>query len=179
MAWKFWAIRCGWPRPQDLERMDLKTGNWSIYDHNNTVMHEPWVYSVTGAKDRRLRGRLGRRHSGVRAVRGTFLRNTAIRTAIFISISCPTTARSMTSLPGSPGPTAFSGRATYFGMSRYDGSRGEPGRKKNRRSSPISSISSMLAVGSPGSARIAEFQSPTATPGSTITRTKKAKAWSR
>jgi ligand-binding sensor domain-containing protein len=35
-----------------LGALDLKTGNWSIYDHNNTVMHEPWVYSLTKAKDR-------------------------------------------------------------------------------------------------------------------------------
>jgi len=35
-----------------LGAMDLKTGHWSIYDHNNTVMHEPWVYSIAAAKDR-------------------------------------------------------------------------------------------------------------------------------
>jgi ligand-binding sensor domain-containing protein len=26
--------------------MNLKTGAWTLYDHSNTVMHEPWVYSV-------------------------------------------------------------------------------------------------------------------------------------
>ena len=26
---------------------DLKTKNWKIYDHNNTVMNEPWCYAVT------------------------------------------------------------------------------------------------------------------------------------
>jgi ligand-binding sensor domain-containing protein len=32
--------------------LDLKTGSWKIYDHNNSVMHEPWCYSIAGAKDR-------------------------------------------------------------------------------------------------------------------------------
>jgi ligand-binding sensor domain-containing protein len=31
--------------------MDLKTGVWKIYDHNNAVMHEPWCYTVKGAKN--------------------------------------------------------------------------------------------------------------------------------
>ena len=35
-----------------LGAMDLKNGHWSIYDHNNTVMHEPWVYALAAAKDR-------------------------------------------------------------------------------------------------------------------------------
>jgi ligand-binding sensor domain-containing protein len=26
--------------------LNLKDGTWKIYDHNNTVMHEPWCYSV-------------------------------------------------------------------------------------------------------------------------------------
>ena len=30
----------------------LKTANWKIYDHTNSLMHEPWCYSVKGAKDR-------------------------------------------------------------------------------------------------------------------------------
>jgi ligand-binding sensor domain-containing protein len=32
--------------------MDLKTGTWKIYDHNNSVMHEPWCYAIKGAKDK-------------------------------------------------------------------------------------------------------------------------------
>jgi ligand-binding sensor domain-containing protein len=31
--------------------LDLKTGAWKIYDHNNSNMHEPWCYAVKGAKD--------------------------------------------------------------------------------------------------------------------------------
>ncbi|MBI5384204.1 MAG: hypothetical protein HZA90_05900 [Verrucomicrobia bacterium] len=30
---------------------NTKAGEWKIYDHNNTVMHEPWCYTVTGAGD--------------------------------------------------------------------------------------------------------------------------------
>ena len=30
---------------------NMKTGQWKHYDHNHTVMHEPWCYSVKGAKD--------------------------------------------------------------------------------------------------------------------------------
>lgn len=30
---------------------DLKTKTWKIYDHNNTVMHEPWCYTVTHSTD--------------------------------------------------------------------------------------------------------------------------------
>ena len=26
--------------------LDLKTGAWKLYDHNNTPMHEPWCYTV-------------------------------------------------------------------------------------------------------------------------------------
>lgn len=30
---------------------NTRTRTWRIFDHNNTVMHEPWCYSVKGAKD--------------------------------------------------------------------------------------------------------------------------------
>ena len=31
--------------------LDLKTGVWEIYDHNNAAMREPWCYAIKGAKD--------------------------------------------------------------------------------------------------------------------------------
>ena len=31
--------------------MNLKSGEWKIYDHNNSIMHEPWCYAVTSARD--------------------------------------------------------------------------------------------------------------------------------
>lgn len=32
--------------------LDPRTGDWKIYDHNNSSMHEPWCYAVKGAKDK-------------------------------------------------------------------------------------------------------------------------------
>ncbi len=31
--------------------LNLKTGQWRIFDHTNSLMHEPWCYAVKGAKD--------------------------------------------------------------------------------------------------------------------------------
>ena len=30
--------------------LNLKTGEWKIYDQNNSIMHEPWCYSIKGAQ---------------------------------------------------------------------------------------------------------------------------------
>lgn len=32
--------------------LDPRSGDWKIYDHNNSAMHEPWCYAVKGAKDK-------------------------------------------------------------------------------------------------------------------------------
>jgi ABC-type branched-subunit amino acid transport system substrate-binding protein len=32
--------------------LNLKTGRWQIYDHQNTPMHEPWCYAARGTSDR-------------------------------------------------------------------------------------------------------------------------------
>ena len=29
--------------------LNLRTGEWKLYDHNNAAMHEPWCYSIKGA----------------------------------------------------------------------------------------------------------------------------------
>jgi len=39
--------------------LNLKTGAWKIYDHNNSLMHEPWCYSVTGAGEKVMIGAWG------------------------------------------------------------------------------------------------------------------------
>lgn len=31
--------------------LDPRTGEWKIYDHNNTVMHEPWCYAIKATPD--------------------------------------------------------------------------------------------------------------------------------
>ncbi len=36
--------------------LQLKTGAWKIYDHNNSLMHEPWCYAVTAASDKIMIG---------------------------------------------------------------------------------------------------------------------------
>jgi ligand-binding sensor domain-containing protein len=36
--------------------LDTKTGAWKLYDQTNTLMHEPWCYSVTTSKDKVILG---------------------------------------------------------------------------------------------------------------------------
>jgi ligand-binding sensor domain-containing protein len=105
-----------------LGAMDLKTGNWSIYDQNNTVMHEPWVYSIAGARDRIFVG-----------VWGGGILEYEFSKAIFKEHRDPDRDFHFDLVPDD-GPindvTAWVAWAdgilwqgTYFGMSRYDGSR--------------------------------------------------------
>jgi ligand-binding sensor domain-containing protein len=39
--------------------LNLKTGTWKIYDHNNSLMHEPWCYAVCAAGDKVMIGAWG------------------------------------------------------------------------------------------------------------------------
>lgn len=105
-----------------LGAMDLKTGAWSIYDHNNTVMHEPWVYSVAAAKDRLFVG-----------VWGGGILEYELSKQIFKEHRDPDRDFHFDLVPDD-GPVnditswvAWSDgilwQGTYFGMSRYDGLR--------------------------------------------------------
>ena len=105
-----------------LGALDLKSAKWSIYDHNNTVMHEPWVYSVAAAKDRVFVGVWG----------GGILEYEPAQ-AIFKEHRDPDRDFHFDLLPDD-GPVndvtswvAWSDgilwQGTYFGMSRYDGLR--------------------------------------------------------
>lgn len=105
-----------------LGAMDLKTGTWAIYDHSNTVMHEPWVYAVKGAKDRVFVG-----------VWGGGVLEFDPATKIFKEHRDPDRDFHFDLFPDD-GPVAditswiawedgIMWQATYFGMSRYDGSR--------------------------------------------------------
>jgi ligand-binding sensor domain-containing protein len=105
-----------------LGAMDLKTGTWSIYDHNNTVMHEPWVYSIAGAKDRIFVG-----------VWGGGILEYEFSKAIFKEHRDPDRDFHFDLVPDD-GPISdvtswvswsdgILWQGTYFGMSRYDGSR--------------------------------------------------------
>jgi len=102
--------------------LDLKTGSWTIFDQSNTVMHEPWVYAVKGAKDRVFVG-----------VWGGGILEYEFSTAVFKEHRDPDRDFHFDLVPDD-GPvndiTAWIAwdegilwQATYFGMSRYDGSR--------------------------------------------------------
>ena len=105
-----------------IEVLDLKTGAWTIYDQSNTVMHEPWVYAVKGAKDRVYVG-----------VWGGGILEYEFSSAVFKEHRDPDRDFHFDLVPDD-GPvndiTAWIAwdqgilwQATYFGMSRYDGSR--------------------------------------------------------
>ncbi len=105
-----------------LGAMDMKTGTWTIYDQSNTVMHEPWVYSVKGSKDRLFVG-----------VWGGGVLEYDPATKIFKEHRDPDRDFHFDLFPDD-GPVAditswiawedgIMWQATYFGMSRYDGSR--------------------------------------------------------
>ena len=129
--------------------LDLKTGTWTIYDQSNTVMHEPWVYAVKGAKDRVFVGVWG---GGILEYEpaSAFSRSIEIPIATSISTLCRTMGQSMTSPPGSPGTKASCGKRLIPECRAMTGCAGARGRKKNPRSCPISSILSGRAAGSHG-----------------------------
>lgn len=52
--------------------LDPRTGEWKIYDHNNTVMHEPWCYAVKAAPDKVFLGVWGGGIIEHDPARGTF-----------------------------------------------------------------------------------------------------------
>ena len=105
-----------------LGALDLKTGVWSIYDHNNTVMHEPWVYSIAAAKDRVFVG-----------VWGGGILEYELSKAIFKEHRDPDRDFHF-DLVHNDGPVSdvtswvswsdgILWQGSYFGMSRFDGSR--------------------------------------------------------
>jgi len=100
--------------------LNLKTGVWKIYDHNNSNMHEPWCYSVKGAQDLVYIGVWGA---------GIIEHNPKLGT--FKAYRDPDGDFHYDLVPDD-GPindiTAWIGwndgilwQCTYFGMSRYDG----------------------------------------------------------
>jgi ligand-binding sensor domain-containing protein len=105
-----------------LGAFDLKSGSWTIYDQSNTVMHEPWVYAVKGAKDRVFVG-----------VWGGGILEYEPSTRIFKEHRDPDRDFHFDLFPDD-GPVSdvtswiawedgLLWQGTYFGLSRYDGSR--------------------------------------------------------
>jgi len=102
--------------------LNLKTGAWKMYDHNNSAMHEPWCYSIAGGQDVIYIGVWG---SGI-------LEHDPARSS-FKEYRDPDRDFHYDLVPDD-GPindvtswVAWSGgvlwQCTYFGMSRYDGKR--------------------------------------------------------
>jgi ligand-binding sensor domain-containing protein len=105
-----------------LGAMDLKTGNWSIYDHNNTVMHEPWVYSITKAKDRLFVGVWGGGILEYELSKQIFKEHRdPDRDFHFDLVPDDGPVNDVTSWVAWADGILWQG--TYFGMSRYDGLR--------------------------------------------------------
>ncbi|HTL54884.1 MAG TPA: two-component regulator propeller domain-containing protein [Candidatus Limnocylindrales bacterium] len=105
-----------------LGALNLKTGGWSIYDHNNTVMHEPWVYSVKGAKDRLFVGVWGGGILEYEFSKGIFKEHRdPDRDFHFDLVPDDGPVNDITSWIAWEDGVLWQG--TYFGMSRYDGLR--------------------------------------------------------
>jgi len=126
-----------------LGQMDMKTGTWTIYDHSNTTMHEPWVYSVKNAKDRVFVG-----------VWGGGILEYDPSTKVFKEHRDPDGDFHLDLFPDD-GPVnditswidwedGILWQATYFGMSRYDGSRWKTWQEK--KSPLVSNFVSFVAA---------------------------------
>jgi ligand-binding sensor domain-containing protein len=105
-----------------LGELDLKTGTWNIYDQSNTVMHEPWVYAVKNAKDRVFVGVWGGGILEFDPATKVFKEHRDPDRDFHFDLfpdDCP--VADITSWVEWEDGILWQG--TYFGMSRYDGSR--------------------------------------------------------
>jgi ligand-binding sensor domain-containing protein len=105
-----------------LGALDLKTGSWRLFDHTNTIMHEPWVYAVTPGADRLFVGvwaggvvEYDPAHHAWKAYRDPDGEAEMELVADSGPISDITSSCSWSD--------GVLWQATYFGLSRYDGSR--------------------------------------------------------
>jgi ligand-binding sensor domain-containing protein len=105
-----------------LGALNLKTGEWTIYDQSNTTMHEPWVYAVKGAKDRLFVAVWGGGILERELPNGTFKEHRdPDRDFHFDLVPDDGPINDITSWVAWEDGILW--QATYFGMSRYDGSR--------------------------------------------------------
>lgn len=105
-----------------LGALNLRSGEWTIYDQSNSVMHEPWVYSVTGAKDRVFVGVWGGGILEFEPASGIFKEHRdPDRDFHFELVHDAGPVADVTSWVAWEDGLLWQG--TYFGMSRYDGSR--------------------------------------------------------
>jgi ligand-binding sensor domain-containing protein len=102
--------------------LDLKTGAWTLYDHSNTLMREPWVYSVKGANDRVFVGVWGGGILEYEFSKGIFKEHRDPDRDFHFDLVCDDgPVNDVTSWIAWDNGILW--QATYFGMSRYDGSR--------------------------------------------------------
>lgn len=100
--------------------LNKKTGVWKIYDHNNAVMHEPWCYSVKGAKDHVLIGVWGGGIVEHDPARGTF-REYRDPDGDFHYDLVPNDGPINDITAWIAWNDGILWQSTYFGLSRYDG----------------------------------------------------------
>lgn len=102
--------------------LNLKTGSWQIYDHNNSAMHEPWCYSIKGTADRIFIGVWGGGIVEHDPARGTFKEyRDPDRDFHYDLVPDDGPINDITSwLTWEDG---ILWQCTYFGFSRYDGRR--------------------------------------------------------
>lgn len=100
--------------------LNLKTGQWKIYDHTNTLMHEPWCYAVKGGKDRVFIGVWGAGVVEHDPVKGTWKEyRDPDRDFHFDLVPDDGLINDITSWVGWEDGVLW--QNTYFGMTRYDG----------------------------------------------------------
>ena len=110
--------------------LDSRSGNWALYDHENSIMHEPWCYALTVGGGRLWIG-----------VWGGGVVELDRKTGLWREYRDPDKEMEI-DLMRDDGPlhdvTAFVSwdegvlwQATYFGLSRFDGRRWTTYRKKD------------------------------------------------
>lgn len=105
-----------------LGALDVKTQTWTLYDHNNSIMHEPWVYSVKGAGDRVFVGVWGGGILEYLPTDGLFREHRDPDGDFhFDLVPDDGPINDITSWVAWDDGILW--QATYFGLSRYDGSR--------------------------------------------------------
>jgi ligand-binding sensor domain-containing protein len=100
--------------------INLKTGQWKIYDHNNSAMHEPWCYSIKAAKDKVYIGVWGGGILEHEPKRGTFKEyRDPDRDFHYDLVPDDGPINDITSWLGWEDGILW--QCTYFGFSRYEG----------------------------------------------------------
>lgn len=103
-------------------RRDLATGEWALYDQTNTIMHEPWTYALAESRDRIYVGVWGGGVVEHDPVAGTWKewRDPDGEMELDLLPDDGVVHDVTSSIAWGSGVLW---QATYFGMSRYDGSR--------------------------------------------------------